>query len=194
MNALVKSMMVATVGVIVAACSPQQASSPAASTPAATAATVATPSASAPATHASSASALTMQAPPAGATSDDAPLPPPAHGPSLDAILQRGDFAQAFAAINGAASLPAWVAHAGSATPSERVTIDGKPMWLVQTCGDADCQSGQLLLLVDPAAHAMHGLFVANSGGSGASVQKLTWLGTPDAAQQALLAARAARD
>jgi hypothetical protein len=165
MKQLAKLTVVAIVGVACAACS----NSPAPATP---------PVASAP-----PASAILMHAPVAGASADAAP----ATGPALDRIMQRPGFAQAFASMDGAAALPAWAKRGGVDSPSQRVEVDGKTLWLAQACETQACQGGKLLLLIDPAAHSMRGVLVEQSGDSGASVQQLTWLGKPDANVQAFL-------
>lgn len=139
------------------------------------------------------ASAIPMTAPASG-TSNALPPLPPVKGPALDVILQRPAFAKAFDAMDGSASLPAWVKQEGVSTPSTQVVVDGRKLWLAQTCKTADCQGSQLLLLVGLASHTMQGLFVQVSGGEAASVRKLTWLGRPDAAEQDFLKDRIARD
>ena len=176
MNLIVKLSVVALFGVACAACS-NDGNAP---TPDA--------SASAPvaANSAPAASAIPVQAPASGATSA-ASVPPPVNGPTLDQIMQRPSFAKAFADMHGASSLPAWVTTGGTSIPSTRVQVDGKKMWLSQVCQAADCRGGRLFLLTDPAAHAMQGLLVEASGGTGDEVRKLTWLGTPDAAVEAFL-------
>ncbi|MGH8184258.1 MAG: Ivy family c-type lysozyme inhibitor [Rhodanobacteraceae bacterium] len=154
------------------------------------------PSASAPAapgTTAPAASAIPMQAPAANASSA-VPIAPPSHGPALGVILQRPSFAKAFAGMDGASSLPAWAKPGNTATPTAKVQVGGQAMWLAHTCETTSCQTGQMLLLVDPATHTMQGLLVETSGTAGASVQKLTWLGKPDAATQAYLKGKLAHD
>jgi hypothetical protein len=110
----------------------------------------------------------------------------------LAVILQRPSFAQAFAGMDGASALPSWAKGGDSSEPSERVQVDDKTMWLSHVCQTADCQGGQLFLLTDPAQHAMQGLLLEASGGTGDSVRQLTWLGKPDASVQAFLKARVA--
>ena len=79
------------------------------------------------------------------------------------------------------------VVHGGASLPSRRVQVNGTPMVLMHTCATAACKGGELYVLVDPAAHALHGLLIEDSGTAGASVQQLTWLGKPTAAVQAFL-------
>lgn len=179
MNLFVKLSAVALLGVACAACSNNNAPPPAASAPAASSATP------------PAASAIPMQAPAAGSSSGMPAPPPLSNGPSLAVILQRPGFAQAFADMDGASALPAW-AKGGSATPSARVQVAGKTLWLSHVCEAADCQGGQLFLLTDPALHAMQGLLVEASAGAGDSVRRLVWLGKPDAAAQSFLKARLA--
>lgn len=112
-----------------------------------------------------------MQAPAAGTSSARLASPPLTHGPALAMIMQRPGFAQAFRAMAGAAALPAWVKPADDMQPSARIQMDGKAMWLSHACKVADCQGDQLLLLTEPAQHAMQGLLVEASGGAGASVR-----------------------
>lgn len=144
----------------------------------------------APVASAPPASAIPMTAPVAGA-SVDATIAPPASGPTLDQIMQRPGFTQAFEAMEGASALPAWAKHGGVYAPSQRVEVGGKTMWLAQACETQACQSGELLVLIDPTEHAMQGVLVQVSGDAGARVRQLTWLGEPDAAVQAVLNAHA---
>src|SRR6185312_7113016 len=178
MNVFVKLSAVALLGFFCAACSNNNAPPPAASAPAAS-------SAAPP-----EASAIPMQAPSSGSSSATPALPPLTRGPSLAVILQRPGFAQAFANMDGASALPAWAKDGNDASPSARVQIVGKTMWLSHVCQSADCQGGQLFLLTDPARHAMQGLLVEASGDSGDSVRKLVWLGKPGASVQAFLKAQ----
>lgn len=180
MNLSVKLSVVALFGVACAACS-NNAPPPATSAPAASSTT--SPSA---------ASAIPMQASPSGSSSATPALPPLTGGPSLAVILQRPGFAQAFADMDGAAALPEWAKGGNDASPSARVQVEGKTMWLSHVCQAAGCQGSQLFLLTDPAQHAMQGLLVEASGGAGDSVRKLVWLGKPDASVQAFLKARMA--
>ena len=178
MNPVMKLSAVALFGVACAACS-NNAPPPATSAPAATS-TPTPPAASAiPMQAASAASSSTTPAPPSLTT-----------GPSLAVILQRPSFAQAFADMDGAFALPAWAKGGNDSSPSARVQVEGKTMWLSHVCQSADCQSGQLFLLTDPAQHAMQGLLVESSGSANDSVRKLTWLGKPDASVQAFLKAQ----
>lgn len=176
MNVIVKLSAVALLGAACAACSNTQ-QAPAAS-------------ASAASSEAPAASAIPLQAPSASSSATPA-LPPMTHGPSLAVILQRPSFAKAFADMDGASALPAWAKGGNDSAPSARVQVEGRTMWLSHVCQAADCQS-QLFLLTDPAQQAMQGLLVESSGTAGASVQKLAWLGKPDAATQAYLKEQAA--
>ena len=183
MNPIVKLSVIALLVAACTACSHNEgAAPPAASVPAA-------PAASTPAPPAS---AIPMHAPAASASS--APMPAgPTRAPSSNVILQRPqrpDFAQAFAAMDGASALPAWVKHGGTSTPPMNVRVKGRTMWLSHVCKTADCQGDQLFLLTDPTQHTMQGLFVEPSGKPGAAVRKLTWLGKPDAAARTFLEAQ----
>lgn len=169
MKQLAKLTVAAIVGVACAACS----NAPAPATP---------PVASA----APPASVIPMHAPVAG-DSADAAAAPRATGPTLAQFMQRSGFAQAFDAMDGASTLPAWTRQGGVDSPSQRVEVDGKTMWLAQACETQACQGNELLVLIDPAAHALHGVLVQESGDAGASVQQLKWLGQPDANVQAFL-------
>lgn len=145
--------------------------------------------ATAPVAPAPPASAIPMHAPTPGAAAGAAEAPP-ANGPSLDRIMQRPGFAQAFDAMDGAAALPAWAKQGGTASPSQHVEVDGKGMWLAQSCATQGCRNGELLVLIDPAARSMQGVLVQESGDAGASVRQLKWLGKPDATVQAFLQGR----
>jgi hypothetical protein len=180
MNILAKLFVVALFGAACAACSNNNTPPPTTSVPAA-------PSATPPA-----ASAIPMQAPTAGSTATTQVLPIPARAPSLAMILQRPAFAKAFADMDGTSALPEWAKGSDDPTPSTRVQVEGRTMWLSHVCEAGDCQGGQLFLLTDPARHAMRGLLVEAAGGSGDSVRKLTWLGKPDAAARAFLEAQVA--
>lgn len=127
-------------------------------------------------------SAVPMHLPTSGTPS----ISPP-HGPTLSDAMRRPSFEKSFAAVEGASSLPAWVRTGGVATPSTKVQVDGKTMWLAHACETAACRDSQLFLLIDPAAHTIQGLFVEASGSAKASVQKFTWVGKPDTAEQAFL-------
>lgn len=175
MNLFVKLSAVALFGVACAACSNGNAPLPATSAPAASSATP------------PAASAIPMQAPAAGSTSETPAPSPLSNGPSLAVIMQRPSFAKAFADMDGGSALPAWAKGGDVSTPSARVQVDGKTMWLSHVCQAADCQSGQLFLLTNPARQTMQGLLVEASGGTGDSVRKLTWLGKPDAPVQSFL-------
>lgn len=182
MNVFVKLSWVALLGLACAGCSNDNAPPPATSAPVAS-------NAAPPAT-----SAIPMQAPAANSSSETPAPPPLSNAPSLAVIMQRPSFAKAFADMDGASALPAWAKGGDNSAPSMRVQVDGKTMWLSHACEAADCQGGQLFLLTDPAQHAMQGLLVEATGGSGDSVRKLTWLGKPGASVQSFLKARMARD
>lgn len=184
MDVFVKVSLLAGVCLAMTACSNNHATpTPVASTPAASASAAAAPAAS----------AIPMQAPASGASSAAA-IAPPSQGPALGVILQRPSFAKAFADMDGASSLPAWAKSSDTSAPTEKVQVDGQTMWLAHACEATDCQTGQLFLLIDLPNHTMQGLLVETSGGAGASVQKFTWLGKPDAAAQAFLKGKLARD
>lgn len=157
------------------------------------------PTASAPPTSTSVAalvaSAIPMQASASGATSVAPPSSAlPSRAPSLRVILQRPAFAKAFAAMDGASALPAWVNTADQSQPSTLVQVGDQAMWLSRVCGVSGCQGGQLFVLTDPAAQKMQGLLVVADGTPGATVRQLTWLGQPDAALQSFLKAQTNRD
>lgn len=140
------------------------------------------------------ASAIPMQAPPASSASNASPEAPPlTTAPAFGVIMQRPSFANAFAAMDGAAKLPAWVKASDATNPSTRVQVEGNPMWLAHVCKTTACAGGQMFLLIDPSDHTMQGVFVETSGSAGASVRKLTWLGKPDPAAQKFLEAQAAQ-
>lgn len=178
MNLFVKLSAVALLGAACVACSNNDVPPPAASAPAASSATP------------PAASAIPMHAPSSGSSSAIPAPPPLTRGPSLTVILQRPSFAKAFADMDGASVLPAWAKGSNDSSPSARVQVEGKTMWLSHVCQAADCRDGQLFLLTDPAQHAMQGLLVEASGGAGDSVRKLVWLGKPDASVQAFLKAQ----
>ena len=180
MNVFVKLSAVALFGATCSACSNNSAPPPAVSAPAAS--TTAPPAAS----------AIPMQAPAADSSSETPAPPPLTAGPSLAVILQRPSFAKAYADMDGASALPAWLKGAGDAAPTARVQVDGRTMWLAHICRTADCQGDQVLLLTDPARQAMQGLLVQASGSAGDSVRKLIWLGKPRAQVRSFLQAQAA--
>lgn len=182
MNVLMKLSVIALFGAACAACS-NDAPPPGSSAPAASGTT---PSAAA--------SAIPMQAPAASSSSATPAPPAPANGPSLAVILQRPSFAKAFTDMDGASTLPVWAKGGGDSTPSARVRVEGKTMWLSHVCQAPGCQGSQLFLLTDPAQHAMQGVLVESSGGANDSVRKLTWLGQPGPATQAFLKQQMARD
>lgn len=164
-----KFVALVVLGAACAACSQQQ---PATSAPTSAAA-------SAPAV-----SAIPLKAP--GAAGADAAAVG-VQGPSLADMLKRPAFATAFNAMDGAASLPAWVKGEGTATHLQHVQVGGKPMLLAHACATIDCNGGQVYLLIDGPDHVIQGVLVQASGDAGASVQQLTWLGKPDADAQAWL-------
>lgn len=177
MNRLVKLSVVAAFGVVCAACSQSNPSS--------------TPAASAAADRAPAASAIPLQAPSASASAE-VDVAPPVNGPTLADFLRRPSFQKTYAAMDGIAALPAWVkAGGGNAAPASKVQVGGQSLWLTHACETEACQGGQLYVLINTAAHTMQGLFIESSGNAGASVQKLTWLGKPDAATQAYLKGQA---
>ena len=185
MNLLVKLSVIAALCVAATACSNHSTPAPAASAPVASS-TAAPPPASA---------IIPMQAP---GTSGSSGAPQPSalltRAPSLQVILQRPSFAKAFADMDGAPALPAWVKTADPSQPSTRVEVGGHAMWLSHVCEASGCEGGQLFLLTDPAAQTMQGLLVTADGTPGATVRQLTWLGKPDAIAQAFLKSQASRD
>lgn len=186
MNPIVKLAVVAAFGATCAACShggaPAQAAKPSAA-PASSRAPTPTPSGP----------VISMVAPASG-TSSSALTSPPVTAPTLAESMQRPAFAEAFDAMDGASSLPAWTKRGGVALASKRVEVDGESMWLAQTCQAQGCQTGRLFVLIDPATHAMHGLLVKASGRAGAHVQRLTWLGKPDATVRSFLKQHVSND
>lgn len=180
MNLWVKLSVVAVLGAACAACSHSNSS--------------ATPAASGPiASGAPAASAIPLQAPSSSASAD-VDVAPPVNGPTLADFLKRPSFQKTYAAMDGIAALPAWVkAGGGNDAPASKVQVGGQSMWLAHACETDACQGGQLYVLIDTAAHTMQGLFIESSGNAGASVQKLTWLGKPDAATQAYLKGQASQ-
>lgn len=182
MSGFLKLPLLAAACLVLAACS-NHGGAPATGAAAPAASSVAVPAAS----------AIPLQAPTSGAAAAAA-IAPPANAPALSTIMQRPSFQQAFAAMDGAAALPAWAKTGGGTDAlSSKVQLDGQTVWLAHACKTAACPDGQLYLLVNPAARTMQGLFLESSGTAGASVQKFTWLGKPDAATQAYLRDQAAR-
>ncbi|HEX7340019.1 MAG TPA: Ivy family c-type lysozyme inhibitor [Rhodanobacteraceae bacterium] len=109
----------------------------------------------------------------------------------LHDLMGDSGFAQAFAAMQGSGSLPAWVRQGGTATPAQKVTVDGRQQLLAQACKPHDCPSEQIVLLYDKAGNAMQGVFVRDPSPTAdarvSSEAQFTWLGQPDAATQAWL-------
>lgn len=178
MNLVTKLSVVAVLGAACAACSNNNAPAPTTSAPPASSQVPPAP-------------AIPMRTP--GASSDAANATR-TQGPTFSELMRRPDFAKTFAAMDGASSLPTWVKTGGTSAPSTKVEVAGNTEWLTTACETADCKGAQLLLLVDPVAHTMLGLFVATSGSAGASVQKFTWLGKPGAAVQEFLKDRMSKD
>lgn len=177
MNLFVKLSVVAMLGATCAACSHSNQAAPADSAPTAASSTPA-------------ASAIPLQAPAASGAAE-AEVAPPVNGPTLADFLRRPSFQQTFAAMDGAAALPAWAKQGGgNDAPASKVEVAGQSVWSTHACETAACQSGQLYVLINTAAHTMQGVFVESTGDAGASVQKLVWLGKPDAATQAYLKAQ----
>jgi hypothetical protein len=114
--------------------------------------------------------------------------------PYLYDLLQRPDFASAFAALAGVDPLPEWVHQGGTSTPAQHVVLEGRPLLLAAACKPHDCPSERILLLYDPHTHVMSGLFArrkpeaANESDSDDPINdEWIWLGEPDAATKTLL-------
>lgn len=178
MNVIARISSAALFSPVCAACSQSQNPPPA---PVSTALMPAPPSAQAPAR------AIPMVTPVSTGSSATADVAPPASGLTLARLMQRPEFAKAFESMDGASQLPAWVREGGVATPSRKVQVDGKTMWLVHACESSQCDTGELWLLIDADSHTMQGLFQAQTGQNGATVGKLVWLGNPDAAVRTFL-------
>lgn len=112
----------------------------------------------------------------------------------LHDLMQKPEFTDAFAAMDGADKLPDWVRQGGTATPTETVDVDGKSLLAAQACKPHDCPSEQILVLYDQDADTMQGVFVRDSApGADAGVSDqadMTWLGKPDDATRAWLKQR----
>ena len=109
-------------------------------------------------------------------------------------LLQRRDFASAFAAMAGAEQLPDWPHQGGTSTPAQRVVLNGRAQWLVAACKPHDCPSERILVIYDENTHAMSAVFARRKAGSANDVDSndeanddLIWLGTPDEAAKKLL-------
>lgn len=176
MNVIAKFSFVAVLAVMCAACSqsqnPLQAPAPAASVQ-------------------SSARAIPMAAPGSSGLADVAP---PENGPTLARLMQRPAFAKTFEAMDGASQLPAWVRQGGVETPSQKVQVGGKTLWLAHACESSQCDNAELWLLIDTGSHTTQGLFEDEAGQKGATVEKLVWLGKPDATVQTFLKEHIAED
>lgn len=179
MEAVAKVTFVVVLAVACAACSPSQNPSPQP-----TPTTSVQPSMSVPTP---SGSAIPMTAPGSAGSSDLADVAPPTNGPTLGRLLQRPAFAKAFESMDGASKLPSWVRQGGVATPSRRMQVDGKTMWLADACESSQCDTGELWLLVDPDSHTTQGLFEEQTGDTDAAAGKLIWLGSPDATVRTFL-------
>lgn len=101
-------------------------------------------------------------------------------------LMQKPAFASAFAAMDGAGALPAWVRKGGTATPVETVHVQDASRLLAQACKPHACPSEQVALLYDPVAHVLQGVFVNDPvPGTDSAISDQatwTWLGKPDAA------------
>jgi len=109
-------------------------------------------------------------------------------------LLQRPDFARAFAVLSGIDQLPPWTRQGGTSTPAEQVALNGRQPWLVSGCKPHDCPSERLLVLYDEGTHAMTGVFARRKADVSADIDsndpandELIWLGAPDDAAKALL-------
>jgi hypothetical protein len=109
-------------------------------------------------------------------------------------LLQRRDFASAFAALTGTEQLPDWPHQGGTSTPAQRVVLNGRTQWLVAACKPHDCPSERILVLYDETTHAMSGVFARRKLGAASDVDSndeanddLIWLGAPDEAAKQFL-------
>jgi hypothetical protein len=109
-------------------------------------------------------------------------------------LLQRPDFASAFAALAGADQLPDWTHQGGTSTPAQRVELEGRSPLLATACKPHDCPSERILVLYDENTHAMGGLFARRKPGASNDVDsndpvndEWIWLGAPDEAAKKLL-------
>ena len=112
-------------------------------------------------------------------------------------LLQRRDFASAFAVLSGADQLPDWPRQGGTSTPAQRVVLNGRPQWLATACKPHDCPSERILVLYDEDTHAMSGVFARRKPGAANDVDSndeanddLIWLGAPDEAAKQFLRAK----
>ena len=140
---------------------------------------------------AATSSALHAAPAPATAAADSAIADGPLY---FGDLLQRRDFAAAFAALSDADQLPEWPGRGGTSTPAQRVVLDGRTMWLVAACKPHDCPSERILVLYDESTHAMSGVFARRKPGAANDVDSndaandcLIWLGAPDQAAKELL-------
>lgn len=168
-----------------AACSSQQAPAPA---------TQPVPAATTRAAAPAPADAIPLSAPASGGSSSTVQAETRDKGPSLADMLRRPAFAKAFASVEGASRLPAWVGQGGVSTPSEQVQVEGSTVWLAHECKTDDCGDGEIWLLIDQDTRMIQGVFVDEHGDSSAQVRELVWLGNPDAATRTFLKQRIAED
>lgn len=114
--------------------------------------------------------------------------------PYFHDLLQRPDFASAFAALAGAEQLPDWTRQGGTSTPAQRVVIEGRAQLLAAACKLRDCPSERLLVLYDEGSHAMSGVFARRKPEASDDADSddpinddVIWLGAPDQAAKSLL-------
>lgn len=121
----------------------------------------------------------------APASTPGAPGANPETGPYLHELLKRPDFSGAYARIVAPRNVPAWVRQGGTSTPSQRVSVAGKPWLLVQSCKPHDCPSEYVHILYEPRSQAIAALFVRDpsavaNAGPRQDRTELIWLGAPD--------------
>lgn len=140
---------------------------------------------------------------PTAASAAPPPLPSLAssNGPLyLSDLQRRPDFSLAFAAMAGASQLPGWTAQGGTATPVQRVNVEGEDVWLASACKPHDCPDERILVLYDEHSHAMTGVFARRKpnapdvDSNDAANDELTWLGAPDDATKQFLQRRLYRN
>lgn len=109
-------------------------------------------------------------------------------------LMQRPDFATAFAALYGGDQLPAWASQGGVATPAQQVIVGGRTQLLATACKPHDCPAERILILYDESTHAMSGLFARrkanalnDADSNDPANDDLLWLGSPDEASKELL-------
>lgn len=111
----------------------------------------------------------------------------PETGPYLHELLKRPDFSGAYMRIVTQRGVPNWVRQGGTSTPSQRVTVGGKPWLLVQSCKPHDCPSEHVHILYEPRSQAIAAVFVRDPSAVANATPntdrtELIWLGAPDGA------------